>query len=255
LIIERNLSGLEAVKLGFRAVLGNFFGVFILAILEVLLILAGMMLLYIGALFVAPVIFAARIVAYRQVFPAPAPQANAPPSPLNTGAPQQIWTPQMITSKAGWYLTASAVLILGLAATGIAGLSIWSYTAINEVIKKAQQGDKKNLNSYPTPSPAPYKSNTNSSDSNSQTISGDILNDRAVELPSPVYPPAAKAARASGTVVVQVTINEKGEVTSANAISGHPLLKASAVQAARKAKFKPNAETKGVLNYNFTAPS
>lgn len=248
LIVERNLNGLDAVKLGFRAVLGNFFGVFVLAILETLLILAGMMLFYIGALFVVPVIFAARIVAYRQVFPAPFVQTNPA---LNMGAAQQqAWTPQMITSKAGWYLTASAVLILGLAATGIAGLTIWSYTAISEAVKKAQL-----QKSSPTPSSSPYKSNTNSSD-DPRLNSGETLNDKAVELPTPVYPPAAKAVKAAGTVVVEVAVNAKGEVTSANAVSGHPLLRASAVAAARKAKFKSGAaETKGVLTYNFAAPN
>jgi TonB family protein len=241
LIVERRLKGLEAVKLGFRAVLGNFFGVFALAILETLLILAGMMLFYVGALFVLPVIFAARIVAYRQVFPVPVQQPD--PQQLNTGAPR-MWSPETITSKAGWYLTASALLILGLAATGIAGLSIWSYSAINEVIRK-----KEREVNY-TPTPTPDKSNTNSS-----SLKGDDLNDKAVELPTPVYPPAAKAVRASGNVVVRITVNEKGEVTSASAVSGHPLLRSSAEQAARKAKFKPNAETTGLLTYTFTGQS
>jgi TonB family protein len=246
LIVERKLKGLDAVKLGFRAVLGNFFGVFALAILETLLILAGVMLFYVGALFVLPVIFAARIVAYRQVFPAPVQQPD--PQQLNMGAPR-MWSPEMITSKAGWYLTASALLILGLAATGIAGLSIWSYTAINEAIRKNEEERKERpINYYPTPTP--YKSDTNSN-----SPKGDSLNDKAIELPTPVYPPAAKAVKASGTVVVEITVNGKGEVTSANAISGHPLLRASAVAAARKAKFKPNAETRGILNYTFNAPS
>ncbi|HEX8738223.1 MAG TPA: TonB family protein [Pyrinomonadaceae bacterium] len=247
LIVERNMNGLDAVKLGFRAVLGNFFGVFILTILETLIILAGVMLFYVGALFVIPIIFAARIVAYRQVFTAPA----QPPEQINAGAPQQMWTPQMITSKAGWYLTASAVLILGLAATGIAGLTIWSYNAISEAVKKAEE--KRRETDYDYNSPPYYKPDTNSSDSNDATISGNNLNDKAVELPPPVYPPAAKAVRASGAVVVEITVNNKGEVTTANAISGHPLLRASAVAAARKAKFKPNAATKGVLTYNFAA--
>jgi TonB family protein len=248
LIVERKLKGLDAVKLGFRAVLGNFFGVFMLAILETLLILAGLMLFYVGALFVLPVIFAARIVAYRQVFPAPVPQSA--PQQLNMGAPQ-MWSPQTITSKAGWYLTASALLIVGLAATGIVGLSLWSYSAINEAVRKAEEQRKeKELNYYPTPTP--YKSNTNSSP---LTPGSDSLNDKAVEMPKPVYPSSAKAVRASGTVVVEVKINEKGEVTSAGAVSGHPFLRSAAEQAARKAKFKPNAETKGVLTYTFTAPS
>ncbi len=264
LIVERNLSGLEAVKLGFRAVLGNFFGVFGLTILEILLILAGLMLFYIGALFIMPVIFAARVVAYRQVFPAPF-AANHQPH-LNMGA-ARMWTPEMITSKAGWYLTASAVLILGLAATGIAGLSIWSYNAISEAVRKAeQQRLEKEPDYYPKPSASPFKSDANSFDGNGvQTINGGILNGKAVELPKPVYPPAAKAVKASGMVVVQVTVNEKGEVTSADAISGHPLLKAAAVTAARKAKFNPSspqqqqngkaAEMKGILTYNFTPQS
>lgn len=262
LIIERNLTGMEAVKLGFRAFLGNFFRVLVLAILETLLILAGLMLFYFGALFVVPVIFAARIVAYRQVFPAPA-QAPDLQQHLNIGAPppqQQMWTPQMITSKAGWYLTASALVILGLGVTGIVGLSLWSYTAITEAVKKAdQQRREKQYDYYPTPSSSPYKSSSNSN-SGVETVEGDVLNDKAVELPTPAYPPAAKAVRAAGTVVVQVTINERGEVTRAEAVSGHPLLKAAAVAAARKAKFKPNlqsgkaGETKGVLTYNFTAP-
>lgn len=250
LIVECKMKGLDAVKLGFRAVLGNFFGVFGLVVLETLLILAGMMLFYIGALFVLPVIFAARIVAYRQAFPAPVQSASPE---LNTGA-GAVWSPQMITSKAGWYLTASALLILGLGAAGIVGVGIWSYGAISEVIKKVEEKNReRELDYYPTPSFTPYKSNTNSSNTNVQT--GENLNDKAVEMPTPVYPPAARAVRAAGIVTVQVTVNEKGEVTRANAISGHPLLQASAVQAARKAKFKPNAvETKGVLTYTFTAP-
>jgi TonB family protein len=248
LIVERNMNGLDAVKLGFRAVLGNFFGVLVLTILETLIILAGVMLFYVGALFVIPVIFAARIVAYRQVFPAPA-QA---PEQVNAGAPQQVWTPQMITSKAGWYLTASAVLILGLAATGIAGLTIWSYAAISEAIKKAEERRKDRDFDYN--SPPYYKPDTNSSNDN-PVPAGESLNDKAVELPPPSYPPAAKAVKAAGTVVVEVTVNARGEVTTANAISGHPLLRAAAVAAARKAKFKPNAATQGTLTYTFTATS
>lgn len=254
LIVEHKMKGLDAVKLGFRAVLANFFGVFGLVMLETLLILAGVMLFYVGALFILPVIFAARIVAYRQAFPAPV-QAAAPE--LNPGA-SQMWSPQMITSKAGWYLTASALVIVGLGIAGAVGLSIWSYGAISEVIKKAEEKRRESDIDYdPTPASSPYKYPTPPN----ILASGANLNDQAVEMPPPVYPPAARAVKAAGTVVVQVTINEKGKVTAANAISGHPLLRASAVQAARKAKFKPSAQSgkpapaKGVLTYDFTAPN
>jgi outer membrane biosynthesis protein TonB len=49
---------------------------------------------------------------------------------------------------------------------------------------------------------------------------------------------------------VQIEVDAKGNVVSAKAISGHPLLRASAEAAARQAKFKPSA-TKGKLIFNF----
>lgn len=88
-------------------------------------------------------------------------------------------------------------------------------------------------------------------------ISGGVLNGKAIELPQPPYPPAARAVRASGTVTVQVLIDESGRVVSANAVSGHPLLRAAAASAARSAKFKPTfhdgqpAKVSGVISYNF----
>jgi TonB family protein len=93
--------------------------------------------------------------------------------------------------------------------------------------------------------------------SNSKTISGGVLNGKATNLVQPPYPPAAKAVRASGAVNVQVTIDEKGNVVSASAVSGHPLLRASAVAAARESKFSPTllsgkpVKVTGVVVYNF----
>ncbi len=90
-------------------------------------------------------------------------------------------------------------------------------------------------------------------------ISGGVLNGKAVSLPKPAYPAIAKAARAAGTVTVQVTIDESGRVISARAVSGHPLLQAAAVQAANGARFSPTllsgqpVKVTGVINYNFVA--
>lgn len=90
-----------------------------------------------------------------------------------------------------------------------------------------------------------------------QTIPGGVLNGKAVSRPQPPYPPAAKAARAQGVVVVQVTVDETGGVTSAKAVSGHPLLQAAAVAAAKQAKFSPTllsgkpVKVSGMLIYNF----
>ena len=90
-------------------------------------------------------------------------------------------------------------------------------------------------------------------------ISGGVLNGKAISLPKPGYPPIARAAHASGTVVVQVLIDENGNVVSAHAVSGHPLLQAAAVGAAKSARFSPTklsgqpVKVTGVIQYNFVA--
>jgi TonB family protein len=80
---------------------------------------------------------------------------------------------------------------------------------------------------------------------------------KIISKPQPVYPPIAKAARASGSVQVEMVIDEEGKVIAAQAISGHPLLQASAVKAAREALFTPMllngkpVKVAGVITYNF----
>jgi len=107
------------------------------------------------------------------------------------------------------------------------------------------------------PSP-PASINEKSSQSGKRApISGGVLNSKAISLPSPPYPPAARAAKAAGTVVVQVTVDESGNVISAHAVSGHPLLQAAAVAAARGARFPPvklsgePVKVNGTITYNF----
>ena len=96
-----------------------------------------------------------------------------------------------------------------------------------------------------TPKPAP------------KTISGGVLNGKATSLPKPPYPPAARAVHASGAVSVQVLIDETGRVTSASAVSGHPLLRQAAVSAAQGARFSPTmlsgqaVKVSGIITYNF----
>jgi TonB family protein len=90
-------------------------------------------------------------------------------------------------------------------------------------------------------------------------IQGGALNGKAVSLPSPEYPEIAKRAHASGSVTVEITIDETGNVISAHAVSGHPLLQAAAVTAARQASFAPTrlngepVKVAGLLVYNFVA--
>lgn len=84
-----------------------------------------------------------------------------------------------------------------------------------------------------------------------------VINGKARSLPTPPYPPAARAVRAGGDVNVQVTIDEAGNVISARAVSGHALLRQSAESAARSAKFTPTllsnqaVKVTGIIVYKF----
>jgi TonB family protein len=90
-------------------------------------------------------------------------------------------------------------------------------------------------------------------------IEGGRLNGKAVNLPKPDYPATARAANAEGLVEVRITIDEEGNVVAAKAVSGHPLLQAAAVSAAREAKFTPTridgqpVRVTGLITYNFLA--
>lgn len=85
-----------------------------------------------------------------------------------------------------------------------------------------------------------------------------VLNGRAIYLPKPPYPQLARNAGIYGMVTVQVLIDESGKVMSAQAVSGHPLLRSAAAQAARQARFSATmlgdqpVKVSGVITYNFT---
>jgi TonB family protein len=98
----------------------------------------------------------------------------------------------------------------------------------------------------PTPKPTPHA-----------PISGGVLNGKAVHLVQPPYPAIARSAHACGSVNVQIVIDENGGVTSARAVSGHPLLQGAAAAAARESRFTPTklsgqpVKVSGIIVYNF----
>jgi TonB family protein len=86
--------------------------------------------------------------------------------------------------------------------------------------------------------------------------SGD-LNNQAIELPDAIYPGEARKTHASGQVKVRVIVDETGRVLSADVVSGPKPLWLAAIDAARKARFKPTlvggtaVKITGILTYNF----
>lgn len=87
-----------------------------------------------------------------------------------------------------------------------------------------------------------------------------VLNGKALKLPKPGYPMTARGSAVSGTVSVEVLVDEQGNVFRAQAISGHPMLHQVARDAACGAKFSPTVmdqrpiRVSGVITYNFVAP-
>lgn len=89
-------------------------------------------------------------------------------------------------------------------------------------------------------------------------VSGGVMTGKAKLLPKPTYSAAARSVGAQGSVTVQILVDETGKVISAKALSGNPLLRSAAVEAAWKAKFDPTklsgvpVKVTGIISYNFT---
>jgi protein TonB len=56
---------------------------------------------------------------------------------------------------------------------------------------------------------------------------------------SPVYPPIAKSAHVSGTVVIQATISKSGSIENPHVVSGPTMLRQSALDAVKTWHFRP----------------
>ncbi len=83
LIIDRQMSALESIKLSARAVWQNLAGIAgLVGVSYILMLIPGIITCGIGAYFVIPIVFAGFMVAYRKIFPAAANQfRNQPPPP------------------------------------------------------------------------------------------------------------------------------------------------------------------------------
>lgn len=76
----------------------------------------------------------------------------------------------------------------------------------------------------------------------------------------PAYPPAARAARIQGVVLLQTLIDKTGQVVETSVVSGHPLLNDAAVQAVKQWKYRPTLlngqpiDTITTVTVNFVLP-
>ncbi len=100
--------------------------------------------------------------------------------------------------------------------------------------------------------------NTPSTTADGQLMNVGSLIDKATQKVSPTYPAFAKTAHVTGVVRVELVIDEKGSVVSAQSSTGPAILRQAAIDAARRWKFRPTitdgqaVRIAGFLNFNFT---
>jgi len=70
-------------------------------------------------------------------------------------------------------------------------------------------------------------------------VGGQVQQARLISQPRPLYPPLAKQARISGTVVLQAVIAKDGTIQELQVLSGHPLLVAAALDAVKQWRYQP----------------
>ncbi len=179
----------------------------------------------------------------KSVQPAATATANPPeaPAPVNVASKP---VPEKRSAKQADNRKSTSMTVLPAATSNVNKL-----VAATPVDTKTVETDSNvvSIDEPPPPRPRPIL----------KPVSGGVLNGTALTLPPPIYPDAAKRMRTSGTVTVEVVLDESGKVVSAIATSGPTMLRESAVQAALKARFSPTklsgqpVKVSGVINYKF----
>ncbi|NJM54195.1 MAG: energy transducer TonB [Blastocatellia bacterium] len=81
--------------------------------------------------------------------------------------------------------------------------------------------------------------------------------DYATAKVNPNYPPAARSMRTTGTVKIEVLVNEDGSIAEVQKKTGPTLLQQAAIDALKRWKFKPfvrdgqPVKATGFVSFNF----
>jgi protein TonB len=70
-------------------------------------------------------------------------------------------------------------------------------------------------------------------------ISGGVMAGSIIQKTQPIYPPIAKAAHVSGTVVLHAIISKTGQIVNLQVISGPQMLQSAALDAVKQWRYKP----------------
>ena len=83
-------------------------------------------------------------------------------------------------------------------------------------------------------------------------ISAGVAVGMLLQKTQPIYPPIAKAARQSGTVVLQATISKTGSIENLHVISGPAMLQQAAMDAVRQWRYTPTYSDGKAVEVEFT---
>jgi protein TonB len=186
----------------------------------------------VGALLLVPVIFTEGIDLYKfnaTLLVAPPPPA-APPPPMHaqTAVPKQsfikaqLTAPTVIPKK-----IVEAVPDAGSMAPAIAGMQGGVPGGVGDVLGGSVVGP-------PPPPPAAVEK-----PKGPIRIFSGMKEPRLLYDPPVVYSPIARQAHISGTVILEAVIDERGNVTQVQVISGPPLLLNSAIKAVEARRYEP----------------
>lgn len=70
-------------------------------------------------------------------------------------------------------------------------------------------------------------------------VSAGVTSGLLIRKVNPNYPPLARQARISGTVVLHAVISKDGSIEGLQLVSGHPMLAPAAIEAVKQWKYKP----------------
>ncbi len=114
------------------------------------------------------------------------------------------------------------------------------------------EGANGRVASSPNPKPGPTATKV------PPQVSGGVQHGNAIKRVQPAYPSLAKERRVQGVVEVEVAVSQDGHVVEATPISGPPLLRNAAQQAAQQWVFEPTrlsglpVQAQRILVFKFT---
>jgi protein TonB len=93
------------------------------------------------------------------------------------------------------------------------------------------------------------------------SISGGVIEGYILHRTPPTYPAIARTVGVSGTVVLAATISKAGVIENLRVLSGHPMLRQSAIDAVKTWRYRPYllnnqpVEVETTINVIFTLGS